>query len=247
MKATSGETEPNLPFSGERVIEGATPARIWADHVARYEFACSFVKGKTVLDIACGTGYGSRILRDKGKAQQVVGLDISEDAVNYAVSKYKTSGLDFGTADVLNIGFGQDYFDVAVCFETIEHVKDPKKVIFELLRVLKPNGMLIISSPNRTVTSPGKSLTDSPQNPYHLTEFSQKEFISLLREHSDVVGVYGQREKSRFFFFPILVKALKHFFPSLYDPSRGSPKLRKLRWANEYRYITAICMKRANS
>ena len=110
-----------IQFTGERVVEGSTPTRILLDHVARYKFACRYVKERNILDIACGTGYGSKLLCDAG-AKKVIGVDISSEAIDFACTKYKMNGLEFKVGDILDIDFPENYFEVITCFETIEHV-----------------------------------------------------------------------------------------------------------------------------
>jgi len=144
------------------------------DHLARYEFATSFVSGKRVLDLACGTGYGTKMLRDAGA--DVLGVDISDDVIEENREEY---GDYFEQCDITT--FSSDPFDVIVCFETIEHIKDYKTAIANLRKLLKHDGMLIISSPNRRLTEPlfGKKCVS----------FHEKEFIPS--ELSEAIGVHG--------------------------------------------------------
>jgi len=235
----------NANFTGERVVEGGTPERIWLDHVARYEFANEFAKGKCVLDIACGTGYGSIVLCRSG-AKEVIGVDISDEAINFARAEYRMNGLEYRVGDVLDINFPQNYFDVITCFETIEHVRSQEKAFAELHRVLKPEGLLIISSPNRKLTSPGRSINDHPANPFHTTEYSTSEFISVLKKYFEILEVYGQRGRSKLFFLPLFETVMRKFLSGIYDPAKGSPDLEKVSPLKEYRYITAVCRKCGN-
>jgi len=231
-----------MQFTGEKVIEGSTPKRIWLDHVERYKFASRYIKGKEVLDISCGTGYGSRILYDSG-AKRVVGVDISSETVNFAYAKYKVNGLEFKVGNVLNIDFPENYFDVITCFETIEHVQNQKKALTELRRVLKPMGLLIISSPNRKLTSPGKSINDHPNNPFHKKEYSTGEFILALDRYFKILEVYGQRPINRLFFLPFFERITRKILPMIYNPIRGNSELEKVSSKKEYRYITIVCKK----
>ena len=89
-------------FTGERVVPGVTPARIYADHAARYSFAAKHDRGRAGLDVACGTGYGSQILSDGG-ADSVVGADISEDAISYAIDSYSSPTVQFEIGDALEV------------------------------------------------------------------------------------------------------------------------------------------------
>ena len=84
-----------MEFTGERVIEGKTPQRIWLDHIARYEFTSKYFMGKMVMDVACGTGHGSRMLYNRGKAKKVVSIDISKDSIDFTCARCKGDGLEF--------------------------------------------------------------------------------------------------------------------------------------------------------
>lgn len=230
----------NLTFIGERVIEGSTPERIWLDHVARYKFAGRYVKDKSVLDISCGTGYGSRILYDAG-ATKVAGVDISTKAIDFAYAKYKINELEFKVGDILNIDFPESCFDVITCFETIEHVKNQKKALSELKRVLKPKGLLIISSPNRRLTSPFSSFNEPPNNPFHVVEYTTKEFCQLIGRYFEILGLYGQRGILKVFLLLIVERMLRRIIVGLFNPEKGQSELEEISSAREYRYVTVVC------
>ena len=234
------KTASDLTFTGERVVEGITPRRIWLDHVARYEFAAKYVKDKTVLDVACGTGFGSKILRQKG-GESVFGVDLSEEAIAFACHRYFSSGLNFMVGNILEMGFSDNSFDVAVSFETIEHIPEQQKALVEFRRVLRPRGLLIISSPNRNLTSPGKSINDSPKNEFHLVEYSHHEFVRMLSRCFDIRELYGQRPISKVLLLPILEHMGRKFASHLYSPEAGKPLIEKQRALRAYRYITALC------
>jgi ubiquinone/menaquinone biosynthesis C-methylase UbiE len=232
----------SLQFTGERVVEGKTPDRIWVDHVARYEFAANYVKGKTVLDIACGTGYGSKILIEKN-AEKVFGIDLSKESIDFAAENYTGDGLKFMVGDIYEIDFPDNYFDIIVSFETIEHVNDNQKAFSELSRVLNPEGKLIISSPNRKLTSPGRSINDLPNNAFHEIEYTPKEFALILSKYFYINGLYGQRAIKKIFLIPFVEKILRRYQSRLFSLESGSSAVEKIRGFNEYRYISAICAK----
>lgn len=211
------------------------------DHISRYRFAAGYVKNKKVLDIACGSGYGSKILKEHG-AIYLTGIDISQETIDYAKGKYTDDGLNFIPGNILHIGFPDNSFDIVVSFETIEHIKDYRKALSEIRRVLKENGLLIISSPNRRLTSPKKSINEPPDNEHHYVEFSKEEFASLLSEHLKIIRFYGQRPINKIFLIPYLKTLLKISLPALYSPGTGSPTVVKHRIFNEYRYLVAICI-----
>lgn len=231
-----------MQFTGERVVDGGTPQRIWIDHEARYKFASSYVKGKEVLDISCGTGYGSYILCDSG-AVKVVGVDISSETIEFAQTNYQREGLEFKVGNILDINLPKNYFDVVTCFETIEHVQSQEKAFMELKAVLKPMGLLIISTPNRKLTSPGKSINDQPANLFHTKEYLTREFISALEHYFYILEIYGQRSINKLFFLPFFEKIMRRILPVIYDPQRENPELEKVSSKKEYRYITVICKK----
>ena len=241
MQKAIEETGSNIKFTGERVIEGITPERIWLDHINRYRFAAKFAYKKDVLDISCGSGYGSKILKESG-ATSVIGIDISKETVDYAKRRYKIDGLHFINGNILNIQYPDNYFDMAVSFETIEHIKEYRKALSEIHRVLKGNCILVISSPNRKITSPGKTINELPDNEYHFIEFSKKEFNFLLSDYFKVNGCYGQRSVYKPFLISFIKKRLIRFFPILFSPDSGSPIVEKYHFLKEYRYLIAFCI-----
>ena len=173
--------------------------RIFKEHVIRYRFASAYVKNKRVLDMACGTGYGSEMLKNAG-ALYVRGVDISEEAISFAKQKYSKDGIEFsvGNAEYFNSGC----YDAIVSFETIEHVEDYKKVLRNFYTILDPGGILIISTPNRPVTSPqAKNIYDKPSNPSHVREFTLPEFTEVLQKtgfNFSEEDIFGQSDFRRF-------------------------------------------------
>jgi SAM-dependent methyltransferase len=169
----------------ERIIPQETSAGIVAVHLKRYEFARPFCAGKTVLDAACGVGYGSAYLGEV--AGSVLGVDVSEEALAYAREHYRTDTVDFTLMDVLALEVPDRSFDVVCSFETIEHVDDPGAAVAEAARVLRPEGTYVVSTPRAEHT------TTAPANPFHLVELSPEDFESTLRERFAEVELYGQR------------------------------------------------------
>jgi SAM-dependent methyltransferase len=144
-----------------------------AEHRARYWWASAAVEGRDVLDAGCGNGYGLAILQAAGPAR-LVGVDIAEDAVARARSEVGDS-TEVVQGDVRDLPFEDDSFDVVVCFEVIEHIEGQDEALVELRRVLRPGGLLLISSPNRGVYTPG--------NPHHVHEFKPEELERALKAH----------------------------------------------------------------
>lgn len=155
--------------TGERLLpEEQHGELVHAEHLARYRVAAGLAKGRRVLDAACGEGYGSALLAAAG-ATSVTGVDIDEPTVHRARERY---GLNFEVADVGSLPFDAGEFGLVVCFETIEHVQDPKAMLAELSRVLDPAGLLVISTPNKH-----EYLVE---NDFHTREFFHEEFVDLL-------------------------------------------------------------------
>jgi ubiquinone/menaquinone biosynthesis C-methylase UbiE len=171
----------------ERMVPEEAHARIFWEHVARYRFAKDFVRGQRVLDIACGEGYGAAALAKAGAAT-LVGIDISADVCDHARRKY---GLDARVGDAQSIPLPDRSIDVVVSFETIEHVDAPVVFVRECARVLVPEGMLIVSTPNRPVYS-----SEGKQNPFHRLEFDEREFAQLLHSRFESVRLYSQFPRS---------------------------------------------------
>jgi ubiquinone/menaquinone biosynthesis C-methylase UbiE len=178
-----------MEFTGERVVPGKTPQTIYDEHIYRYIFAAGLTENKVVLDVACGTGYGVSYMAEKG-AGKVVGVDISMIAANYARERFsKDNQVSFVCADAIRLPFLDNVFDVVVSFETIEHIRQYRKFLAECRRVLKENGLLICSTPNRRIFSPNLG---KPVNTFHVKEFWPEEFYRLLSRYFAHITLYGQ-------------------------------------------------------
>ena len=175
-----------LPLTWERYLpEIGGTAHL--EHVHRYLVARELVAGRDVLDVACGEGYGSTLLASI--ARSVVGVDIAPEAVAHARAKYLLPNLRFIEGDCTALPLDSASVDVVVSFETLEHHDRHTEMLREIRRVLRPGGLLIMSSPNRPENSP----PGSPPNPYHVKELDFDEFSSLLRSHFQHVDFLGQR------------------------------------------------------
>lgn len=160
-------------------------------HIARYSRFRHLVNvGDTVLDVACGLGYGGAVLWDATLAARVVGIDNSESAIQYACDTYAPyrAGLEYVKADAESIGFLEaDSTDIVFSFETVEHVEDPHAFLSEVQRVLKPNGRIVCSVPNLWVDESGKDIGS-----YHLHSFGYHQIMTLCRTYFDVEQVFAQ-------------------------------------------------------
>lgn len=147
---------------------------IYNEHLVRYQFASQFTKGKIVLDIACGSGYGSKMLAEAGAAK-VIAMDVSEEAIESARKNFPHNNIEHRAGDALKIALGEKTVDAVVSFETIEHLKDADAYLQELARVVKDDGLVMISTPNRKVSQ--------EKNPFHFKEFDKEEFEAILKKY----------------------------------------------------------------
>ncbi len=154
----------------------------YAEHMTRYICAQTLVQGKTVLDIASGSGYGTQMLAKKAK--KVFGVDVDETSVKYAKQCYDAPNIEYKVGDGEAIPLPDNAVDVVVSFETIEHIKDYAKFIQEVKRVLKPDGLAVISTPNDLEFAEG--------NHFHLHEFEYDELVGLLKKDFANVDSYFQ-------------------------------------------------------
>jgi len=164
---------------------------IYNEHLARYELAKEMIAakggslpiplsgtgvsgGEKILDAACGSGYGSKILAETG-AKEVVAIDISPEAIKLAKELYSSPNIKYVLGDVKNTKEENNTFDFITSFETIEHLDNPSLFLKELKRVLKSDGLAVISTPNSEISGEG--------NPFHLREFSRVEFTELVGKY----------------------------------------------------------------
>jgi ubiquinone/menaquinone biosynthesis C-methylase UbiE len=155
---------------------------IYAEHVTRYLAARELVSGKIVLDIASGSGYGTQILAET--AQKVYGVDVNERAVNYSQKHFGGKNIEYLVGDGEKIPLPTHSVDVVITFETIEHIADYKKFVKEIKRVLRPDGLAIVSTPNDIEFAEG--------NHFHLHEFTYDELVDMLREDFTNIDPYYQ-------------------------------------------------------
>jgi GT2 family glycosyltransferase len=163
-----------LAWTGERMIPFVSDYATQATHWQRYLFFRPWYEEATIIDAACGEGYGTDYA--SVFAKEATGVDISEEATTHAKTLYTHA--NFVTDDVCNHDYSKA--DLVVSYETIEHLPDPEKF---LKAVSACQGRIIISTPNRSLYDPHAKLGDKPSNPYHTIEWSAEEYAKLIKSH----------------------------------------------------------------
>jgi SAM-dependent methyltransferase len=161
------------------------PARRTELHMRRYEFALRNARGMRVVDVACGTGYGSRILAERGDAAKVIGIDTDSRTTDYATRQHAIDDrVRFIVGDATDLPLPDRSADLVISFETIEHLREPDAFLAQVARILAPDGRAIISTPN-----------DVGPTPHHHHSFTRDEFRRLLMRHFLKVEDWGQSEQ----------------------------------------------------
>ena len=213
-----------MKFTGERFVpEAELDSEIEIEHVQRYLSVRGLVKDKVVLDAASGSGYGTAILAKA--ASCVYGLEISHEAVNYAAQRYSSDNLGYLQGSVDNLPLKDGSVDVVVSFETIEHVTEEVQLKFlaEIKRILKKDGTLAISTPDKRIYSDHSGY----KNEYHIKEFYRDEFYSILSSFFTEVKFFDQ--------FTELSYAL------IGDDCKNLELINNERKDNSGKYIIALC------
>jgi ubiquinone/menaquinone biosynthesis C-methylase UbiE len=176
-----------MEFTGERYVPG-TRGEIWLEHWHRYHFALRWARGRRVLDVACGEGYGSALLARN--AARVTGVDLSPQAIAHARGAYGSlANLEFVESSCTRMPFPDGAFDLVVSFETLEHIDGQEAFLDEVARVLAPDGLLLMSCPNKLEYSDKRNYA----NEFHVKELYREELSDLVSKRFPALAWYGQR------------------------------------------------------
>lgn len=177
----------DLEFTGERLTTSVDSIHGVIEHLHRYAIAQKITKDKIVLDIASGEGYGSFLLSKN--AIKVYGVDIDKKSINHAKVKYASAtNIEFTVGSTDEIPLPDNSVDVVISFETIEHHDKHDLMMKEVSRVLRPDGIILISSPEKSIYS-----ERDPNNPYHIKELNLIDFEKLLNNNFKNVKLFSQR------------------------------------------------------
>ncbi|MEO8886366.1 MAG: class I SAM-dependent methyltransferase [Mucilaginibacter sp.] len=190
-------------MSVERVDIDVAGSPWHEEHLSRYYFIKDRVKDKVILDIACGTGFGTELLINNN-ASFVYAADVADEAIeicNARLKKINAGNFICHKQDGTQMSYADHTFDMVVSFETIEHIKEYNSFLKEISRVLKPGGLLVLSTPNALVTKP---INGVPQNPFHVHEFGPNELNQLLSKFFKIELAAGQHVISKYGVVPYL-------------------------------------------
>ncbi|ADH98035.1 class I SAM-dependent methyltransferase [Salisediminibacterium selenitireducens] len=206
-----------VDYTGERVIPKLMKPsdQLLLEHIARYDFAKPYVSGR-VLDIACGSGYGTaRLAKGRNKAlETIIGADVDPEIIEFAHKEYYHPKMSFIVADgrAADLPDRLGTFDTVISFETIEHVSDDRQFFHNLISLLKPGGTLVLSTPiGRGRSIPSKS-------PFHYFELTEEEIRQLVSDGSPDIAssllyfqnsVALEREKRPDVHYPIAVAVIQ--------------------------------------
>ncbi|HEY0640628.1 MAG TPA: class I SAM-dependent methyltransferase [Pseudonocardiaceae bacterium] len=164
-----------LPLTGERTVPGVPEENYWfRRHEVAYEELLPLCRGAVVLEAGCGEGYGADLLA--GVADRVIGVDYDAATVRHVRARYPR--VDVLRGNLVGLPLAGGSVDVVVNLQVIEHLWDQAGFVRECARVLRPGGLLAVTTPNRLTFSPGRH---TPLNPFHTKEFDPRELRELVR------------------------------------------------------------------
>lgn len=186
--ASPGKWSQRVSNSGERHLPLVRPyhAAMHLGHMAGYRVALQYSYGRRVLDMGCGLGYGTFFLARYG-AKQIVGLDLSQEGLLYAGQVYHHPRLKYLTVNALQLPFKDASFDFIFSSQVIEHVPSAEMFLREIKRLLAPDGLCLIITPNKDIVSP----SGHTDNPHHLSEMDWTTYRNLAQDVFSSTQFYG--------------------------------------------------------
>ncbi|MBV9820926.1 MAG: class I SAM-dependent methyltransferase [Actinobacteria bacterium] len=177
IEATGLLVPVGLALTGERTLPGIASENYWfRRHEAAYRHLREEVAGPRLLEVGAGEGYGSALLAER--VPQVLALDYDAAATVHLARRYPR--LAAARANLAALPVAGAAVDTVISLQVIEHVWDHPQFLAECHRVLRPGGLLVLSTPNRLTFSPGAGPADRPVNPFHTHEFTARELCRLV-------------------------------------------------------------------
>ena len=186
----------DLRFTGERFVPGLTNYRMTTSHEHRYQIALPLAGERDVVDFGCGAGYGAQLLAEV--ARTVTAYDPDEETIRHVRQTILGQNLSF-TSQLDDLAEQSGSFDLVVCFEVLEHVMDPDVVLGPIAEMIRDDGILLLSTPNK------QKHQDERQNnnPFHVHEYYQEELQEVLERYFTNVTIYGQDFVATSIIFPL--------------------------------------------
>lgn len=212
----------------------------WPNHLARYQFALPFAAGNRVLDAGAGNGYGAALLKAQGKALSVTSIDLDAESIDLAQQRFAALDVNYCVHDCEDLDTLDQEFDVIVSFENIEHLQHPQRFLSGAARCLTPDGVLIISTPDRAGTPP--FIDGKPANPHHVNEWYAGEFHRMLSVNYTEIELLSQVVTYAYSQVKIAQRAMNENFSRLEVVGRysGFMRLRRLFGGVPARYVAPV-------
>lgn len=172
----------------ERIDDNSLTEMLIHEHEIRYIYASDLVKGK-VLDVGCGIGYGSKVLADNTEMESYLGVDVSQEAIEYAQSRFKRDNVSFMNKNALELDIEQNSIDTVISFEVLEHITDYEDVLDKIEYALKDSGYFIGSVPDTVFDDICEDTYG--ENPYHLVRFNLEKITNALSRLFKRVKVFS--------------------------------------------------------
>ncbi len=177
-----------MKYTGERLVPGVDKLKaLLTEDLAKFVFASQYLQGKYVLDAGCGAGQGANYVAANA-ARAVVAVDIDPEAVGFAQGYFQRDNLKFSVMSVERLSFPDNTFEAVTSIEVIEHLYHHDWYLAGIARVLKPEGIYILSTPNKRRTSP----TPGGMWPAHTREFYIHELRDMLSQHFSKIEIWGE-------------------------------------------------------
>jgi 2-polyprenyl-3-methyl-5-hydroxy-6-metoxy-1,4-benzoquinol methylase len=211
---------------GERHVPALDPeSKNHYRHLTAYHYAIRFAEGRRVLDYGCGAGYGTNLIWRRGRSDEVVGIDLSCEAIAYCRSTYADLATHYQTTTPGDIPFGDGSFDVVLFFQVIEHLTDDVRALDDIRRVLRPGGVVLLTTPNLLMEKATPNAA-SPANQHHVREYtpaSLGELCAKVFHSTQMLGVHGSHRVGgrgiggeRWLAYRLYRRMARRFLPSIY-------------------------------